>query len=220
MSQPQAPAKGTSPADAARKITEAAAKQQPPAAPPADVPPADAPPAAPPNVEECGARYKAASNDELVCRKQKGHGKDALKDLGTAHSSRQPKEKLNFNIDTKELEAGLGFVPEDEILTGIQESGPRSDAQQFIDAQVLEAVQWWREHGKPTLVLSKGIGRRCQRVSPANAAAVREMLKLAGSHHGVRVARSPVKQSVDGYAMIYWFATDRTPREKKDEAAK
>jgi hypothetical protein len=220
MSQPQAPAgKAPSPADAARKITEAAAKGQPPAAPPADVPPADAP-AAPPNVEECGMVYKTASGDDLKCRKQKGHGTGELKELGAAHSSRQPKEKLNFDLDTKELEAGLGFVPEDEILTGIQESGPRSAAQQFIDAQVLEAVQWWRDHGKPTLVLSKGIGRRCQRVSPANAAAVREMLKLAGSHHGVRVARSPVKQSTDGYAMIYWFATDRTTRDKKDEAAK
>ena len=144
------------------------------------------------------------------CIKPKGHEGN--------HSARKFTKIDTSVLEDNDLEADI--VPGNVVLTGLTESGPRSEKQVKVDEQVKAAHEAWIKAGKPTNfneAIKKGAARRHFVADASHAPAVRKLLDSAANLHGIHVRKLPVKKHTDGRSMVYWMAVDKRTKKETDK---
>jgi hypothetical protein len=101
-------------------------------------------------------------------------------------------------------------VPADAPPIQVKDS-TRSEDQQTIDRAAWKAYQAWLGTSDRPKEFNK-MPRFRFIVPPDHADAVREMLKRAGTFHGINVRVAPTKRHQDGSAIVYFAARAREKR--------
>jgi hypothetical protein len=107
-------------------------------------------------------------------------------------------------------------VPADAPPIQIKDS-TRSEDQKTIDRAAWKAYQAWVATPDKPKEFNK-MPRFRFVVPPEHADAVREMLKRAGTFHGINVRVAPTKKHQDGSAIVYFAARAREKRSAQAQA--
>lgn len=158
----------------------------------------------------CGQAYDTPTGKHKVCVKPSGH-------KGT-HSDRVVTTKEYKPVNSAVF-GTYEAVPGDEVVEygGGKREGERSDEQRQVDAHVKDAHESWVIAGRPKAF--NDMPRKRYFMKPDDVDTVKFMLRRAARLHGVAVRIAAPKAHKRGQVMLYWAATDPTPRDKSNGSA-
>lgn len=147
--------------------------------------------------------------------------------------------QIRTSVDISSIKAdalAVGSFDEGERVTVLVDPSKRSEVQRRIDADVLEAWEAWKNHGRPDTLrgamdaswtepgkdgksVRKTVARRYW-VEPGQEKAFRELLRRAGKLHQCQVRMYPVQKHTSGRHMLPWVARDMRAVQPRTRQAK